>query len=233
MPGNVILSITVPDGTCYESPAVDWPLLVSLITANLTGSLSTVNSGSATPAAADRNKPWLRSNADGSDDGQWTFYGGFWVQKHPLPTGIITLFLGALADIDAFDGGESAVVTNLAGPFWSRATEFDARSPIGPGTLPSGTVISVLDNLGEEKHVLIASELPVAAYQFDTTDGAQVLTKVNANQVGSLNQTGSLDYGFAEPPENIGGGNGHNTIGPSVGAWFIKRTARLYRRRNA
>lgn len=233
MPGNVLLEITVPEGTCYESPAVDWPLLVSLITANLIGSLSTVNSGSSTPAAADRSKPWNRSNADGTDDGQWTFYNGFWVQKHPLPTGAVIMFEGDLADIDTFDDGEVGAITNITGPFWEEVTEMQARSPIHPGTLPSGTVINIGDDIGEEKHALTVAELPAHTHPFDTTDGAQVLAKVSSNKAGDINQTGSLDYQFADDPQNTGGDQGHNTIGPSRAIFFIRRTERLYRRRNA
>lgn len=233
MPGNVELSITVPAGTCFTSPAVDWPLLVSLITANLVGSISTVNSGSTTPAAADRDKPWLRTNTDGTDDGMWVFYNGFWVQKHPLPAGAVMMYEGTAADIVTFDGGEAGAITNITGAFWEEVTQMQARSPIHPGTLASGTVVNIGDNIGEEKHQLTIPELPAHTHQFDTTNGAQVLTKVSSNKVGDINQTGSLDYGFANAPQNTGGDVAHNTIHPCRAIWFIRRTARLYRRRNA
>jgi hypothetical protein len=235
MPGNVELSITVPSGTCYENPGVDWPLLVSLITANLIGNLSTVNSGATTPAAADRDKPWNRSNSDGTDDGQWTFYNGFWVQKHPDFVGKICFApVGtASTDIDTLDGGEVGAITNITGPFWSIVTELAAKSIIGPGTLPSGTIINVGDSIGEEKHQLSIAELPAHTHQFDTTDGAQVLIKVSSNKVGDINQTGSLNYGFANAPQNTGGDTAHNTIHPAYALFAIQRTARLYRRRNA
>lgn len=229
MAGNVTLSITVPFGTCYENPETDWPLLVSLITANLAGSLSTVNTGSTTPAAGDRDKPWIRSNSDGTDDGQWVFYNGFWVQKHPMPVGAVIMFEGAEADIATFDGGESATITNITGPFWERVTEMNARSPIGPGTLPSGTVIAIGDNIGEEKHVQLITEL--VGHNHDIPYSASG----DAGGAGAhiLNLTPQLDnLHFTEntgktPPD------GMNVIQPSRGIWFLRRTARTYRRRNA
>lgn len=234
MPGNVINSIDVPEGTCYSTPETDWPLMVSLMTSNLSGSLSTVNSGSSTPSAANRDKPWLRTNADGSDDGQWTFYKGFWVQKHPIAQGFIMYApVGtAQAAIDALDGGETAAITDITGPFWSIVTELSAKSPISPGTLPSGTVINAGDSLGEEKHQLTQAELPSANTVFSTDDGQQVLAQVTSNAEATINRTGSLDYGFADPPSLGGSDTPHNTIHPVYALFAVQRTARIYRRRN-
>lgn len=233
MPGNVDLSIEVPSGTCYTAPSTDWPYLVSLITANLSGSLDTVNTGSATPDPSDRDKPWLRSNSDGSDDGIWSYYNGYWVQKHPIAVGAVLMWEGAEADIDAFDGGETAAITNITGPFWETVDEMAARSPIHPGTLASGTVVAIGADLGEERHLLTVAELPAHTHPFDTTNGAQVLTKVTSGKVNDINQTGSLDYAFANAPQNTGGDTAHNTIHPVRGIWFLRRTARIYRRRVA
>ena len=233
MPGNVELSITVPAETCYSTPEIDWPLLVSYITANLSGSLNTINSGSATPSASDRDKPWIRANTDGTDDGVWQFYNGYWVQKHPDFVGKVVMYEGALADIPTLDGGESAAVTNITGPFWEEVTEMQARSPMHPGTLPSGTVVNIGDDIGEEKHQLTIAELAAHTHEFSTEDEQQVLVKQGTDRVGSINQTGSLDYAFADTPQNTGGDTAHNTIHPVRGIFFIRRTARLYRRRVA
>lgn len=234
MPGNVIISIDVPEGYCYESPQADWPYLVSLLTANLSGSLSPVNSGSSTPSAANRDRPWLRSNSDGSDDGQWTFYGGFWVQKHPIPQGFVMFAPTGTtaAQIDALDGGETAAVSNMTGPFWEIVTELAARSPMGPGTLPSGTIVNSGDSLGEEKHQLTLAELPEANTTLSSEDGQQILAQVTSNAVSTINRTGSLDYGFADPPAIGGSDDPHNTVHPVYAIYAIRRTARLYRRRN-
>lgn len=229
MAGNVTLSITVPVGTCYSNPSIDWPLMVSLITANLTGSLSTVNTGSVTPAAADRDKPWIRSNSDGTDDGQWTFYNGFWTQKHPDAVGLVAMFEGTETDIDTFDGGEVAVISNITGPFWEKIDEMDAKSPIGPGTLPSGTIINIGDDIGEESHIQTVGELVGHNHDISFSgqgglagDGGHILNGTPATTgVHFTENTGST------PP------TGMNIIQPSHAIFFIRRTARLYRRRNA
>lgn len=226
-----IIAEGVPAGLCYTTMTADIPVIASYLRALFTG--GEINTGSSTPAAENRGKPWYRTNADGTDDGWWTFYSGFWIQKYPLPTGSVIMYEGALADIPTFDGGEAGAITNITGAFWVEVTEMQARSPIHPGTLPSGTIINVGDNIGEEKHQLTIAELPAHTHQFDTTDSAQVLTKVASNRVGSINQTGSLDYAFANPPQNTGSDTAHNTIQPSRGIFFIRRTARLYRRRVA
>jgi hypothetical protein len=226
-----IVAEGVPEDLCFSNWSDAIPIMVQYMFARFEG--NEVNTGSSTPAAEDRGKPWFRTNADGTDDGWWTFYNGFWIQKHPMPTGAIIMWEGAIADIDTYDGGEAGAVTNITGPFWERATTLDARSPIGPGTLPSGTVLNIGDQVGEENHVLTIAELASHTHPFATDDGQQVLAQVTSGAVNTIDRTGSLDYGFADPVQNTGGDAGHNTIGPSLVVNFLRRTARLYRRRNA
>lgn len=194
-----------------------------------------MNTGSSTPAAADRDKPWARTNANGSDDGIWTYYNGYWVQKHPDFVGkIVFAPIGtALADIPTLDGGESAATTDIAGPFWEVVTELNAKSIIGPGTLASGTVITHDTTLGEEEHVLSVPEMPAHTHQFATGDNPKSFAPTITDKEGDVNQTGSLDYKTLNTLQNTGGGEGHNTIHPVYALYAIKRTARLYRRRNA
>lgn len=226
-----IVAEGVPEGLCFDNWSDAIPVMVQYMFARFNG--NEINTGSSTPAAEDRDKPWFRTNSDGTDDGVWTFYNGFWIQKHPLPTGAIILWEGAVANIDTYDGGETAAVTNITGPFFERTTTLDARSPIGPGTFPSGTVLNIGDQIGEEKHILTIAELASHTHPFATTNGQQVLAQVTSGKVNDINRTGSLDYAFADPPQNTGGDTGHNTVQPSLVINFLRRTARLYRRRNA
>jgi hypothetical protein len=226
-----IVAEGVPAGLCYTNMSSDIPVIASFLRAIFSG--SEINTGSSTPAAEDRGKPWFRTNSDGTDDGWWTFFSGFWVQKHPCFSGMVTMYEGALADIPTLDGGEAAAVTNITGPFWEEVTEMQARSPMHPGTLPSGTVVNVGDDIGEEKHQLTISELAEHTHPFDTSDGQLVLAQVTSGKVNDINRTGSLDYAFADPVQNTGGDVAHNTIHPVRGIFFIRRTSRLYRRRVA
>src|SRR6185503_15276765 len=119
-----IVAEGVPDDLCFDNWSAAIPIMAQYLFARFTG--NEINTGSSTPAAADRTKPWIRANSDGTDDGVWQFYNGFWIQKHPLPQGAIIMWEGAIAAIDAYDGGETAAVTNITGPFWERMTEMDA-----------------------------------------------------------------------------------------------------------
>lgn len=229
--GNVALSLaTVPESQCYSNPQTDWPVLVSLMDASLAGTLNNFNYGNSVPAAADRTKPWYRLNSDGSPDGWYAYSSGYWLKPHTEAVGSVKMWEGDLSDLPTFDGGEAGSVTLIGGPFWEEVTEMAARSPIHPGTLPSTTILTINNNYGEEKHVQTESELVSHTHQFATEDSQQVLVKVGSNKVGDINQTGSLDYAFADAPQNTGGGQGFNVIHPVRTIWFIRRTARLYYR---
>lgn len=230
-----IVASGVPLGLCWTNPSYDLENVIApYLRAVFSG--SEVNTGSSTPSAANRSKPWLRTNADGSDDGQWVFFNGYWVQKHPDFVGkIVFAPVGtAAADIDALDGGETAAITSITGPFWEIVTELSARSPIGPGTLPSGTVINSGDNIGEETHLLTKDEMPTHTHEFATEDSQHILAQCAASaKLNDINRTGSLDYKHADPLQETGGDEPHNTIHPCYAIYAIRRTARLYRRRIA
>jgi hypothetical protein len=224
-----IIAEGVPAGLCYTNMSDDIPVIASFLRAIFTG--DEINTGSSTPAPEDRGKPWYRTNADGTDDGWWTFYSGFWIQKHPMFSGFIGFApIGtALTDIDTLDGGEAGAITSITGPFWQVVSELNAKSPIGPGTLPSGTIINPGDTIGEESHVQTADELrshrhdiPYSGQGSLSGDGAHILN-------GTPVHTGdhfTSDTG-GDPP------TGMNVIHPVYALYAIKRTSRLYRRRVA
>lgn len=223
-----IIESGTPPGLCYTNLSDDIPIIAQYLRAVFSG--NEVNTGSSTPAAEDRDKPWIRTNSDGTDDGVWVFFNGFWIQKHPLPQGMVTLYEGTLASVPTYDGGEAAAVTNISGPFWEEVTEMQARSPIHPGTLPSGTVINVGNNIGEEAHVQTLAEL--VGHVHDITvfssgsfsgDGAEIF---NEPDPGEERTRQTLEEG-STPPAAM------NVIHPSRGIFFLRRTARLYRRRVA
>jgi hypothetical protein len=209
--------------------------IIVATTASLAGTLNTFNYGNSTPAAVDQDKPWFRLNSDGTPDRWYVFSSGLWLSAHYQCPGQVIMYEGTLASIDTFDGGEVAAVTATTGPFWERVTTMDARSPIGPGTLPSTTVVNIGDDLGEEVHELTIPEMPSHRHEYATTDGQQIVVKVTSNKTDDLNRTGSYDIKAADPMQNTGGDAtgatvGHNTIHPVHAIWFIRRTSRLYYR---
>lgn len=217
---------TVPANFCFEgfnSPS--WLDIVALLHVTFPGNFSLFNYGSDIPSPSDRDKPWIRLNSDGTPDALYSYAMGAWLSKHPLPAGAVIMYEGTEASIDTFDGGEAGAISAIGGPFWQRVTEMDARMPIGPGTLPSTTVLNVGDTGGEEKHQLTVGELP----KFTPTlnNGSQIWSNIG----GVGNPSGGGTTGLVNITANqIGNDEAHNNLPPYNAIWFIRRTARLYRR---
>ena len=49
------------------------------------GNYSLYNFGNTVPAVEDQDRPWLRTNADGSPDRLYVYFNGKWVAPHPVP----------------------------------------------------------------------------------------------------------------------------------------------------
>lgn len=230
--GNVTISIASLPGTlCYSNPQQDWPLLASYLSANLNGNLNTFNVGNSVPSADNRDKYWFRDNSDGTPDAVYRYSGGYWLSKHPLPPLAVIMYEGTEASIDTFDGGEVAPVTNIAGPFWEKVTEMAGRSPIMPGTLDSGTVLTIGNNYGEEKHTLLREEMPrhthtIQAWTSGATggDGGQILNEPDPG-TEVQKETGATGGRVDEANPDA-----FNIIHPVRTIWLIRRTSRTYRR---
>lgn len=223
-----ITSLAIPASLCYSTPQADYPILATYLKAIFSG--SEVVFGSSTPAAADRTKPWFRTNTDGTDDGMWVFYNGFWIQKHPLFIGAVLMWEGAQANIPTLDGGEAAPVTNITGPFFEEVTEMAARSPLHPGTLPlSTTVVGVGDNVGEDRHTMLAAEL--VAHQHDIKTQKSGGSPGNYTLLAVKDSAGEvvLNTELSTPATPTA----FNVVHPVRGIFFLRRTARVYRRRVA
>ncbi len=231
--GNVsIQTNSVPINFCFQSWSQSWPVLVSLLNANLLGDVNTFNFGSTTPTPENQDKPWFRLNSDGSPDRWYKFHNGLWVSRHSVPpnAGAVILFQGAESAIDTFDGGESAAVTDTAGPMWEKVPELNARSPLGPGTLPSGVAVNQGDAGGEEKHTLLEAELAAHSHAFGSGDFPKSFNVSLTGREGSINQTGSLDYKTLLPLQNAGSSQPFNVLHPYYGIFFLRRTARIFYR---
>lgn len=231
MPNDAVLSVVpanLPEGACFATEQERLIAFARYLRVVLPGNYSTVNTGSSTPNANDRDKKWIRDNPDGSPDGTYTFFDGTWKRKHPLDPGFIGLFTGSSSEIPTLDGGEAGVITTISGAFWEVATEFNARFPLGVGTLPSSTAVAALGTGGEEKHTLLTTELPSVLGDFASGVDRAIGRKATAGATtfGSI----PSQYHPLEFNEFIQGGDDtpHNNMPPYVGAYFIRRTSRLY-----
>lgn len=230
-----ISSSSVPNDYCAQGIQQDWPFLVGLLAAELTGNVGTFNDGDSTPSPDNQDKAWMPSTFSGSNPPAFVyrFVNGAWIMPHPVAPGIISLYLGTDASIPTFDGGEAGTVSDTTGPMWERVAAFDARFPVGVGTFPSGTAVAVTGTGGEEKHELLMTEIP----NHDHGVGGKNLLSVNATSKTVDLEFGGADAGGIQAVAEGGdSSNGdatvaHNNLPPLIGVFFIRRTARRFYRR--
>lgn len=233
-----ITTLAVPASFCPSNIATDWPFLVKLLQASLQGDMTSFVVGASTPDVDDQDKPWLRLNADGTPDRIYYYANGFWLCRHALAPGTIILWEGAAANIDAFDGGETATVTKICGPMWERVTELDARFPLGVGTLPvSGTVIAEGATGGADQQdvTLIEENLPEHYHHIAVEAGGETIESA----AGYLRTGGGDEVEWATGNKTKGGrtrttGDGTaitlTQMPPYYALYFLRRTAREFYR---
>ena len=153
---------TYPQGYCpadYQELLTDLP---TYLTGNLPGTYNVYNFGNSEPAVEDRDKPWLKTDANLVPERWYTYDGdaSAWTWPHPFPQGIIVIWMGSIENLDTFDGGDTDPAGTYAGPMWEEVTELRAAFPLGAGTLPiSGTVVGDGDTGGLEKVELTEDNL--------------------------------------------------------------------------
>lgn len=239
-----ITSATVPSPLDCVISNANWQALVGLLESTFPDDASIFNTGNSEPTPARRVYPWFRTNADGTPDKWYRYSMGAWISLHPIAPGTVVMYEGTEGSIDTFDGGEAGAVTSISGPMWEKVTSMNARFPIGPGTLPSTTVIGIGDTGGEEEHSLTLPEItPHSHFVVNQSEGGGAVTVSRAVADHSPNAGNAYDLLGAVPanaeadvgPSSIVGGSGspatvegHNTIPPYTAIWFIRRTARLY-----
>lgn len=237
MPADAELTIaaaTLPEGTCYQSEQARLEGFANAISATLPGNYSTVNTGSSTPAVDDRDKPWERTNVDGSPDGVYHYYDGSWKRKHPLDPGLIMMWLGSAVAIDSIDGGSSGAVTPSSGPFWEIVSSLAAKFPVGVGTFESGaspSASTVGATGGEDRVTLETKHLPEVLGRLGPNVD-QIYCNVNGGIGTSAPGAGSTHKGMTLA-DTLKGGNAdtdksHQNLPPFKAVYFLQRTSRIY-----
>lgn len=253
MPDNapvVLVPGSLPEGYClttYQKLLNDF---FNLSSGYIPGNYNFFNYGNTEPAADDRNKPWLRLNADGSRDDWYVFFTGQWLAPYRVPASSDErrLWVGLEAVLPAYDGGEVAVVSDSTGPFWEVDHDFDARFPVGPGTFDvdpadpaSGQSVSVGGEGGKENSVVTIGMANLAPHQHDIgceqSDDPDAASETGRFTVadGTMHwrNTAGVKVGKTRPG---GGASGAATplsftnLPPYRGIFTIKRTARLFKR---
>jgi hypothetical protein len=220
-----VTTSTPPAGFCFLGFEQSWADLVSLLYVTIPDDVSPVNYGSSVPDPDQRGNPWFVLTADGypAYSGYASYKGGNWWVKHASAPGTVVMYEGTEASIPTFDGGEVGVATVNSGPMWERVTEMDAKFPIGPGTLPSTTVLGVGATGGEETHTLTAAEIPEHSHSMEFDD--------DTTGAGFPVQAGNGEDSIATyQTSKVGSDQAHNNMPPYRVIWFIRKTVRLYYR---
>ena len=196
------------------------------------GAIVGVIASQTTPSASNRDKLWLK--LDGSDRPTRLYYyaSGAWLSPHPVPYSgnERRLYVGSAASLITYDEGTNTAVSATSGPFWEIDTDFEARSPIGVGTLPgTSTSLAVGDNFGEEQHTQTAAE--VGIHTHDVTITGKSLggsTTIPARVIVDDDYLIDVDDADGGLATANAGGDPFNVVHPVRAVYFIKRTARQF-----
>lgn len=228
MPTNQSVTLvkgTIAPGTCFGSVEELYNTFVNSTTAYVNGQYSLFNFGNTAPSAADRDKPWIRTDSDGYPDKVYVYYDGAWLAKHQTPAGGSErrIWVGSLTDLKTYDGGADESVSATTGPFWQEDEELRAKFPVGVGTFAGGTEVTVNGTGGSDEVTLTTAQIPAHTHDFN-------LNGYNS----SMDSNSGNEYGFDGrsvqdlTTESTGGGEAHDNIPPFYGVYFIKRTGRIF-----
>lgn len=226
-----VISSAVPANMECKISNADWQALIALTRVSFTAVNETISATEPGPAL--RAYPWTKLNSDGTPEWRYIYANGAWLALHHEPPDTVKMYPGSELSIDTYDGGEAGAVSATTGPFWERYAVFDAKIPIGPGTLESGAVVAIGGELGAEKHTNTMEEIPAHAHSIGQSGGNN--TQIVFNGGSGVAGSGS-SYGSKLFNTDSAGGNAsdetvaHNNMPPCRAIWFIRRTARLFRR---
>lgn len=190
---------------------------------------------------------WLKLDASGRPERWFTFAEGAWLSPHLVPIGYIQLYMGDIASIKTFDGGEDigATPTSVyAGPFWEEVTEAKGRTIVHPD--PTRTLIQFqsvtpfgggapINNIafgssgGEERHTLSPNEIPDHAH----TIPMQVFQTNAIGGAGANVLIAGAGQNTGNPTNSSTNDQPHNNMQPFIGIYLIRRTIRTHYKVNA
>ncbi len=240
-----IIVPTAPEGFCSQLSGPDWVQILfnemlGRAVARLEGTGFTVVLNQETQPGPDQiANLWYQPSTSGR--GIYSYVDGAWIIPHPSAPGgnERRWWEGALgaAGLDVYDGGSIGAVGSNSGPMWEEDTNFQGRSPMHPGNIPTAnpaTVLAVGANAGEGAHTQTGQEVgphvhPLACQASITNGGAIDVVNTGVGSDGlQIGLTGPLttplsvvtnEYTTAQEPMPV--------IHPVRGLYCIKRTARV------
>ena len=223
--------------------------IVAAMGGYLPGEYSVIIKSITEPAAADRDKAWIKLIDDGGDGipgpyPPFNYYGGKWVVSNPIPASepaVRLWFEGSEASVWSYDGGDgtdptTTPPTNTTGAMWQVDHNYDFRFPLGAGTSATPTTVSVGATGGEENHSLTIPELAPHSHTMQDHFG-EATPNITSTPPGNAvvwlpgpTVTDPLDVstdstGGAGTPKVV---TPHNTMPLYRVGFWIKRTARIF-----
>lgn len=197
----------------------------------LAGDLTGVIISATEPDPEDRDKMWVKFSAGNTQ--HYVFINGLWVWPHPDPPSgnVRRIYVGTLASITTYDGGDANAAGDASGPMWERDTTFDARMPLGVGTLPlSGTVVAVTNTGGADEVTVVENNLPEHDHGMPAGDN-EIRTAVDPGS-GNNNDDAVSGGGFVSYDTFLPFGQATpdpmDNMPPYIGCFFLKRSTRIY-----
>ena len=230
----------------------DWQDLVTkleaIFNAYLPGSYKPVNYGSTTPAAEDQDRPWVRTNGDGSPDRTYVFFNGKWVARHPVDPASDErrMWVGTLVGLRSHDGGDGTtdVPTATTGAMWEEDTAFRDKIPMGVLDA-TGQVQTPLATAGAltDSITLTVDQIPRHRHEItvEASSAAESTGELyDADSTGVMKSDSGVELGWdAGDSRNVVGFTRYygdsaasefdvDTLPPVIGVFVIKRSARYF-----
>lgn len=248
-----VTAATLPAGSCPTTLQDMLNLFSQFQSVTFPDTFKGVIVSATKPGVSDQDKLWQQTDANGNPTRIYSYAGGLWLSRHPMPPGSIILWTGALPDFTSFDGGSTGALGVASGPMWYQATLdgtapspwgtgvlIAAQFPIAAGTLPSTAVVAVGATGGEENHVLSASEAKLLAHYHNeglAVDPATVCYYENdgapPSPVNSPTQHVTMATGSISSPRTSTVGDAtanqaHTNMPPWAGVYLLMRSTKLY-----
>lgn len=223
---------SLPSGFCpadYQSMLNGFSAVQTVVIPS--GSDVTVIASATQPS--DTTAYWIQLDSLGRPVRAYYFAQGAWLSKHPLEPGMTMIWTTALPTFTTFDGGDADPLSAISGPMWEVVTAFEARMPLGVGTLPiSGTVLAVGDTGGLERVSLTTAEMP--PHDHDFTVIAKAAGPSGAGALTGGDDDTANDGEFEGTTTEVGGTgspavvSSHQNLPPYLAVYMLRRTARAF-----
>lgn len=215
---------TLAPGVCFASEQERLLAFAEALRAILSGQ-TYFNYGSSTPAPENNAYPWFRTT-----DGIWYTYSGAWISPvgPEYHVSVRRLWVGSLASLPTYDGGDAGAASDRSGPMWVEDTDFIGRSPMHPGAIPAANpakTLTVGENFGDPSHVNVIGEMVEHqhAMKFDTSQSGGGYPAILGNGANNTLTFNTEKAGATSPSP-------FNLVHPVRGCYIIKWSGRAYRR---